>query len=71
MSPARTFGHSRLLPLLLLILWWAGPVRMRRATLTLGLASLLHLVLDGVLSTAQTLLWPLLGWEFERSQRVR
>ena len=64
---SRTFGHSLLLPLLLLVLWWAGPVRMQRATLTLGLASLLHLVLDGVLSTPQTLLWPLLGWEFERS----
>jgi len=55
---SRTFGHSLLLPLLLLVLWRAGSVRMRRATLTLGLASLLHLVLDAVLSTSQTLLWP-------------
>ncbi len=62
---SRSFGHSLLLPLLLLILWWAGPDRLRRATLTLGFATLLHLVLDGVISTPQTLLWPLLGWEFD------
>ena len=28
----------------------------------------MHLVLDGVFETPQTLLWPLLGWDFDRGQ---
>jgi membrane-bound metal-dependent hydrolase YbcI (DUF457 family) len=61
---SRAVGHSLLFPLLLVILWRAGPERLRRIMLPLALGSLLHLVLDGLLAEPQALLWPLLGWEF-------
>ena len=64
---SRLLGHSLLLPLLLMVLWWAGPARLQRISLTLAVGSLMHLVLDGVLATPQTLVWPLLGWEFNQS----
>jgi membrane-bound metal-dependent hydrolase YbcI (DUF457 family) len=63
---SRSVGHSLLLPLLLLLLWRTGPDPLRRLSLWLAVGCLLHLILDGVLSTPQALLWPLLGWEFLR-----
>lgn len=64
---SRSLGHSLGLPLLLMVLWWATAGRTRKIALTLAVGSLLHLVLDGVITTPQTLLWPILGWEFEHN----
>jgi len=59
------YGHTLLFSLLLLILSYF----IKTKYLMVGLASLLHLVEDGVaIYMPRTFLWPLLGWSFDKNE---
>lgn len=65
-SNGRTFAHTAIFTLSLLvavaILWrhWGWIL------LTLGYGSFIHLLLDEMWTTPHTLLWPLQGWAFTK-----
>jgi hypothetical protein len=62
------FGHTLLLPALLLV---PGVYLARRGDwrlLSLGVATLTHVLVDPVLTYPKTLFWPLLGLEFPRTK---
>lgn len=63
---SRIFAHTLVFAALVmtavLLISRRGP--RRRQWMALGVGVLLHLVLDGMWTSAETLLWPFLGWEF-------
>ena len=62
------FGHTLLLPALLLV---PGVHRARRGDwrlLSIGIAALTHVLVDPVLTYPRTLFWPLLGLEFPKTK---
>ncbi len=66
-SNGRIFAHTLVFSLALGLL---GLYRYRRGkgtgVLVLAFGSLMHLLLDSMWNTPQTLFWPLLGWDFPR-----
>jgi hypothetical protein len=60
------WGHALLVPasIAIAILLLTRRGRFRRSLMTVVVAWLLHLVLDGVWLREQTFLWPFFGWDF-------
>ena len=60
----RNIGHTLLFPLLLLVVWRLASGRSPNFLLPLAIGSALHLLLDGMFTMPNTLLWPFMGWAF-------
>src|SRR3972149_3833620 len=66
LSNGKIFAHSLLFVLLLLLVAFAWRGTVGSALSLLALGSLAHLAMDRLWTDLDTLLWPLLGWRFER-----
>ena len=66
----RNLGHTLLFSLSLFVIWAVVSRRRRNFLFPLAVGSGLHLLLDGMFSNPNTLLWPFLGWEFSEAGRV-
>lgn len=62
----RTMAHSLAFMIALLLAGLMARNKARAVLLTLLAGSLAHLALDGMWQMPHTLLWPLLGWDFQR-----
>jgi len=61
----RMFAHTLLFAALLLAAGlYAAISRNKMGLLAVSLGAFLHLILDSMWQTPETLLWPLLGWDF-------
>ena len=62
---SRLFAHTLLFSVLLLSVGlWRCRKKQKNGVLLLGVASFIHIVLDGMWDIPQTLFWPLLSWSF-------
>ena len=67
MSSGRTYGHTLLFCLLLFLgAFYLWKKKNNSAVLVIPVASFLHLIQDRMWKTPETLLWPLMGWEFPK-----
>lgn len=62
----RAIAHSLAFMIALLLAGLMARRKARAVLLTLLAGSLAHLALDGMWQMPHTLLWPLLGWDFQR-----
>lgn len=63
----RLIGHSLLFPTTIMIgaLVVTRRGRRRRAIMAVAIGAMLHLLLDGMWTSATTFFWPFFGWAFE------
>ena len=64
LDTTRLIAHTLLFPLLLLVVWRLFSGRRLNFLLPLAIGSALHLLLDGMFTMPNTLLWPFMGWDF-------
>lgn len=64
LDATRLIAHTLWFPILLFAAWRLGSGRRLNFLLPLAIGSALHLVLDGMFTMPNTLLWPFTGWVF-------